>query len=51
MENITHVTRQGSKEFGLTNTNKLIRGMTAVWGLRQEHIRCKVLCVGSGFQE
>ncbi len=27
MENITHVTRQGSKEFGLTNTNKLIRGV------------------------
>lgn len=25
MENITHVTRQGSKEFGLTNTNKLLR--------------------------
>ena len=25
MENITHVTRRGSSEFGLTNTNKLIR--------------------------
>ena len=25
MENITHVTRQGSKEFGLTNTNKRLR--------------------------
>ena len=26
MDTITHVTRQGSSEFGLTNTNKLIRG-------------------------
>lgn len=25
MENITHVTRQGSKEFGLTNTNRLLK--------------------------
>ena len=30
MENITHVTRQGTKEFGLTNTNKLIRKPFAV---------------------
>lgn len=25
MENITHVTRQGTKEFGLSNTNKLLK--------------------------
>lgn len=25
MENITHVTKQGSKEFGLTNTNRLLK--------------------------
>lgn len=25
MENITHVTKQGSKEFGLSNTNKLLK--------------------------
>ena len=25
-----HVTRQGTKEFGLTNTNKLIRSYEAV---------------------
>ena len=25
MENITHVTRQGTKEFGLANTNKLLK--------------------------
>lgn len=28
MENITHVTRQGSKEFGLANTNKLLKMAT-----------------------
>lgn len=25
MENITHVTKQGTKEFGLANTNKLLK--------------------------
>ena len=28
MENITHVTKQGSKEFGLSNTNKLLKMST-----------------------
>lgn len=28
MENITHVTKQGTKEFGLSNTNKLLRMAT-----------------------
>lgn len=28
MENITHVTKQGTKEFGLANTNKLLRMAT-----------------------
>lgn len=28
MENITHVTRQGTKEFGLSNTNKLLKMAT-----------------------
>lgn len=28
MENITHVTRQGAKEFGLANTNKLLKMAT-----------------------
>lgn len=28
MENITHVTKQGSKEFGLSNTNKLLKMAT-----------------------
>ena len=34
MENITHVTRHGSKEFGLTNTNKLIRSYDGCRGLK-----------------
>lgn len=34
MENITHVTRQGSKEFTLTNTNKLIRAYEGCVGLK-----------------
>ena len=34
MENITHVTRQGSSEFGLTNTNKLIRSYDGCVGLK-----------------
>lgn len=34
MENITHETRQGSKEFGLTNTNRLIRTYPGCVGLK-----------------
>lgn len=36
MENITHVTKQGSKEFGLSNTNKLLKMATnfTVTGLK-----------------
>lgn len=34
MENITHVTTRGSSEFGLTNTNKLIRQYDGATGLK-----------------
>ena len=34
MENITHVTRQGTSEFGLTNTNKLLRSFDGCVGLK-----------------
>ena len=34
MENITHVTIRGSSEFGLTNTNKLIRQSDGATGLK-----------------
>lgn len=34
MENITHVTKRGSTEFGLTNTNKLIKQYPYATGLK-----------------
>lgn len=34
MENITHTTRKGSTEFGLTNTNKLVRQYEYATGLK-----------------
>ena len=34
MENITHVTRKGSSEFGLSNTNKLVRTYDGCVGLK-----------------
>ena len=34
MENIIHETRQGTKEFGLTNTNRLIRTYSGCKGLK-----------------
>lgn len=34
MENITHVTKQGSKEFGLSNTNKLLKQYSYATGLK-----------------
>lgn len=34
MENITHQTRKGSSEFGLTNTNKLLRSYEGCVGLK-----------------
>jgi len=34
MENITHTTQKGTKEFGLTNTNKLIRQYEYATGLK-----------------
>ena len=34
MDTMTHVTAKGSKEFGLTNTNKLIRQYEYATGLK-----------------
>ncbi len=34
MDKITHKTKKGKKEFGLTNTNKLIRTYTGITGLK-----------------
>lgn len=34
MDTFTHVTRKGEKEFGLTNTNKLVRSYDGITGLK-----------------
>ena len=47
MENITHVTRRGSSEFGLTNTNKLIRQYTYATGLKTGFTSLAGFCVSA----
>ena len=50
MENITHTTAKGSSEFGLSNTNKLIRQYEYATGSFEDriHKRCEVLPVCNG---
>lgn len=47
MENITHVTRRGSSEFGLTNTNKLIRQYTYATGLKTGYTSLAGSCISA----
>lgn len=47
MENITHVTRKGSSEFGLTNTNKLIRQYEYATGLKTGSTDLAKYCVSA----
>lgn len=47
MDTITHVTRQGSSEFGLTNTNKLIRGYEGCVGLKTGSTSIAKYCVST----
>ena len=47
MENITHVTRQGSKEFGLTNTNQLLRSYDGCVGLKTGSTSLAKYCVSA----
>ena len=47
MENITHVTRNGSSEFGLTNTNKLIRQYQYATGLKTGSTDLAKYCVSA----
>lgn len=47
MENITHVTKQGTKEFGLTNTNKLIRSYEGCVGLKTGSTSVAKYCVSA----
>lgn len=46
-ENITHVTRRGTSEFGLTNTNKLIRQYTHATGLKTGFTNLAGFCVSA----
>lgn len=47
MEDITHVTRQGSKPFTLSNTNKLIRGYEGCLGLKTGSTDAAKYCVSA----
>ena len=47
MENITHVTRQGSSKFGLTNTNKLLRSYEGCVGLKTGSTSLAKYCVSA----
>lgn len=50
-ENITHVTRKGSSEFGLSNTNKLIRHYEYATGLKTGYTSSAKFCVSATAQK
>ncbi len=47
MENITHTTAKGTSEFGLTNTNKLIRHYEYATGLKTGYTSLAKYCVSA----
>lgn len=47
MENITHTTRKGSSEFGLSNTNKLVRQYQYATGLKTGSTGLAKFCVSA----
>lgn len=47
MENITHATKRGTEEFGLTNTNKLIRQYPYATGLKTGSTSLAKFCVSA----
>mgnify|MGYP000857915895 CR=1 FL=1 len=47
MENITHVTKQGTKEFGLSNTNKLVRFYDGTTGLKTGYTSAAGYCLSA----
>lgn len=47
MENITHTTSKGSSEFGLTNTNKLVRQYPYATGLKTGSTGAAKFCVSA----
>lgn len=46
-ENITHTTRKGSEEFGLTNTNKLVRQYEHATGLKTGYTSEAKYCISA----
>ena len=51
MENITHETKKGTSEFGLTNTNKLVRQYEYATGLKQGRQEKLKFCVSGNGKE
>lgn len=51
MENITHTTAKGSSEFGLTNTNKLIRHYQYATGLKTGYTSLAKYCISATAQK
>lgn len=47
MENITHVTRRGSSEFGLANTNKLLKQYEYATGLKTGYTSIAKYCISA----
>ncbi len=47
MENITHTTKKGSTEFGLTNTNKLVRHYSYATGLKTGSTSEAMFCMSA----
>ena len=47
MEDITHVTKKGTSRFGLTNTNKLVRGYDGCVGLKTGSTSKAKFCVSA----
>ena len=47
MDTITHVTRQGSSEFGLSNTNKLLRSYDGCRGLKTGSTSKALFCLSA----
>ena len=47
MENITHVTAKGSSEFGLTNTNRLVRFYQGATGLKTGSTDSALYCMSA----
>lgn len=47
MENITHTTAQGVSEFGLSNTNKLLKSYDGITGLKTGYTSLAMFCISA----